>query len=142
MFSEEHIYGISEAYTVTIPYSEKAKVELFYSEKTSRYLYYKADMRKMDMLNGNNIGFDNIFVLFADATTYEKAHGSELVMDTMSGGVGYYATMGTYSEIRWGVNELGNLEFYSLSGEKLIVNTGKSYISFFKSSLSSSVKLQ
>ena len=90
----------------------------------------------------NNIGFDNVYVLFADATTYEKAHGSELVMDTVSGGVGYYVTMGTYSEIRWSVNELGNLEFYSLNGDKLIANTGTSYVAYFKSSQSSSVKIQ
>ena len=63
-------------------------------------------------------------------------------MDTVNGGVGYYVTMGTYSEIRWNVNELGNLEFYSLNGDKLIANTGTSYVAYFKSSQSSSVKIQ
>lgn len=141
IFSEEPTLGIANAYSVTIPYSEKSKVELLYSEKTGRYLYYKAGMRKMDMLSGNNVGFDNAYILFADATTYEKSHGSELVMDTVSGGTGYYITKGTYFEIRWGINEIGELTFYSLSGEKLIANTGTSYIAYYKSSQASGIKI-
>jgi len=140
--SEEQISGISTAYSISIPYSDKSKVELLYSEKTGRYLYYKAGMRKMDMLTGNNVGFDNVYVLFADSTTYEKAHGSELVIETLSGGSGYYATNGSSVEIHWGINELGELCFYSLSGEKLIVNTGTAYVAFYKSSLSTNVKIK
>ena len=80
-------------------------------------------------------------MLFADATTYEKASGTELVMDVMSGGRGYYATKGTLTEFTWALDELGELNFYSLSGERLTVNTGNSYVAFYKASEASSVKI-
>lgn len=141
IFTESEIVkGTREASSIIIPYSESAGTELYYSEKTGRYLYYKSGNRKVDMLSGKNITYDNVFILFANATTYEKADGSELVMDTYSGGKGYYATKGTLSEITWSVNENGELCFYSLSGEKLVTNTGNSYIAYYKASCSSKVK--
>lgn len=136
-----NVVGIGEAATVTLPYSEEGRVDLYYSEKTGRYLYYKAGARKMDMLTGKNVGFDNVFILFADTTTYEKAHGSELVIDIMGGGSGYYVSGGTYLELRWGINEIGELAFYSLNGEKLAVNPGTSYVAYYKSSQAASVKI-
>jgi hypothetical protein len=139
--SDGIITGVSEATTVTLPYSDKSATSLYYSEKTGKYLFYKGGNRKVDMLSGKNVSFDNVFVLFADATTYEKSSGTELVMDVMSGGKGYYVTKGTLTEFTWGLNELGELNFYSLSGERLTVNTGNSYIGFYKSSESTKVKI-
>ena len=139
--SDGIITGVSEATTVKIPYSDKSDTTLYYSEKSGKYLLYKGGNRKVDMLSGTNVSFDNVFVLFADATTYEKASGTELVMDVMNGGRGYYVTKGTLTEFTWGLNELGEMCFYSLSGERLTVNTGNSYISFYKASDASSVKI-
>ena len=93
------------------------------------------------MLSGKNVSFNNVFVLFSDATTYEKASGTELVMDVMSGGKGYYVTQGTLTEFKWALNELGELNFYSLSGERLTVNRGNSYFAFYKASESPKVKI-
>lgn len=139
--SDGIITGVSEATAVTLPYSDKSATSLYYSEKTGKYLLYKGGNRKVDMLSGKNVSFDNVFVLFADATTYEKSSGTELVMDVMSGGKGYYVTKGTLTEFTWGLNELGEFNFYSLSGERLTVNTGNSYIGFYKSSESAKVKI-
>lgn len=141
-FAQEGVItGVSSATTVVLPYSEKYESSFYYSEKSGKYLYYKGGNRKVDMLSGKNVSFDNVFVLFADATTYEKASGTELVMDVMSGGRGYYATKGTLTEFTWALNELGELNFYSLSGERLTVNTGNSYVAFYKASEASSVKI-
>ncbi len=140
LFSEMPILGNTSAKSVIIPYSQSSETALYYSEKSGEYLYCKSGSRKMDMLTGKNISYKNVFVLFANATTYEKANGSELVMDTLSGGNGYYFTNGTFTEIKWLVNANGALEFKSLSGEKLSINAGSSYISYYKASRSSSVK--
>ncbi len=135
------VLGNNDATTVIIPYSESSETELYYSEKTGKYLYYKSGNRKIDMLSGKNISFNNVFILFADTTTYDKSIGSELVVDTTSGGRGYYISAGKQTEITWSVNENAELKFFSLSGDVLEVNTGNSYISYYKASNSSAVKI-
>ena len=93
------------------------------------------------MLNGKNISYTNLFLLFADAVTYEKAEGTELIIDITSGGTGYYISKGMLTEFRWSTDKSGALHFSTLSGEKLSVNRGNSYMAFFKASNSSDVKL-
>lgn len=132
----ENIYGSTEASTVTIPYSQSQKTEFQYSETSKEYLYFKDGQRKIDMLNGKNISFSNLFILFCNATTYEKSEGTELVLDTTSGGRGYYISLGTKTEITWSVSSEGALEFRTLSGEELTVNRGTSYIGYYKASQS------
>ncbi len=140
VFTDTAVIGNTAAKTIIIPYSKESETELYYSEKTGQYLYCKSGSRKMDMLTGENISYKNVFVLFANATTYEKAIGSELVIDTLTGGKAYYFTNGTFTEIRWNVNENGELKFSTLGGEFLSVNPGNSYISYYKASAASSVK--
>ncbi len=140
-FSDTNIAGNVKASTLTLPYSENGKSEFYYSETSSQYLYYKSGKRKVDMLNGKNISFTNIFVLFANATTYEKADGTELVMDTTAGGTGYYISNGSLTEIKWSIDENGSLVFKSLNGQRLIVNKGNAYIGYFKASQASMVSV-
>ena len=88
----------------------------------------------MDMLTGKNLDFSNIFILFANATTYENSSGSQMVIDTTSGGKGYYVSNGKLMEFNWTVGKNGALEFKNLMGETLEINRGNSYISFYKAS--------
>lgn len=141
IFAEsDGVSGTAAATTVIIPFSPTNETELYYNEKSGKYIYYKSGNRKMDMLNGENTAFGNIFILFADATTYEKAEGTELVIDTLSGGKGYYASRGTITEFKWSTAKDGSLEFKTLSGERLTVNRSNAYIAFFKAASSSAVK--
>ena len=134
--------GNTSAKSVIIPYSLGNETQLYYSEQSGKYIYFKGGSRKVDLLSGDNISYTNIFVLFADATTYEKSDGTELVVDTSSGGYGYYVSGGYKTEIRWSINPSGNLEFKTLSGERLTVNRGNAYIGYFKASNANSVILQ
>ena len=133
--------GTGDASTVIIPFSAKNETELYYHEKSGQYLYYKSANRKMDMLTGENISFKNVFVIFADSTTYEKAEGNELVMDVLSGGKGYYISNGRYTEFTWSTDISGALSFFTLSGEKLKVNPGNNYFAYYKSSNTSMIKI-
>ena len=133
--------GTGDASTVIIPFSAKNETELYYHEKSGQYLYYKSANRKMDMLTGENISFKNVFIIFADSTTYEKAEGNELVMDVLSGGKGYYISNGRYAEFTWSTDISGALSFFTLSGEKLKVNPGNNYFAYYKSSNTSMIKI-
>ena len=45
------------------------------------------------------------------------------------------------TEIRWSVDDDGNLEFKTLSGERLTVNRGNSYIGYYKASNASKITI-
>ncbi len=135
----ESTLGYNVATAITIPYSSTNETRLYYNELSGQYLYYKSENRKMDMLTGKNISYTNVFVLFSNATTYENSSGSQMIIDTTSGGKGYYISQGKLSEFNWSVNENGELEFKNLMGEPLAVNRGNSYISFYKASNSSKI---
>ncbi len=139
VFSDTFVSGTTSATSVIIPYSESSETELYYSEKTGQYLYFKSGSRRVDMLNGQNIAYTNVFILFADSTTYEKSDGCELVIDTTAGGSGYYISGGEKTEISWSTDETGSLVFKTLDGNILKANKGNSYIGYFKASNSSAV---
>lgn len=135
------IKGHGKANTIELLYSENSKTKLVYNEETKNYSFYKGNTLKSDMLTGETVEFTNVFILFADTTTYDKSTGVETVTDTLSQGSGYYATRGGFVEIRWRTNERGEMIFENLDGETLTVNRGSSYIGYFKSSGYDSVKL-
>ena len=138
-FSDEKMSGVTDALKVAIPYSVDNITNLHYTELSEKYLYYKGDARRMDMLTGENVAFTNVFVLFSNATTYENSDGTELVMDTVSGGRGYYISMGGLTEFVWSTDKNGELVFTDLRGEVLKVNRGNAYIAYYKASLASNV---
>jgi hypothetical protein len=128
------VKGHSAATNVVIPYGDDSKSELIYDSDNDCYIMSKDGRYKIDMLTGKNATFKNVFVLFSDMITYELASGTETVVNTATCGTGYYVTCGTLIEIKWAVNQAGELNFYDLDGNQLIVNRGNSYISYYKSS--------
>ena len=139
VLSGETVIGTTRANTIILPYSDLSETEFYYSQDTKEYTLYKSGIKKNDMLTGKSASFTNVFILFANSTTYENADGKELVMDITSGGSGYYISNGYLTEFRWSVDENGSLIFKNLNGETLSVNKGNSYIGYFKSSSSSLV---
>lgn len=142
IFSEgEENHGIGGANRITVPYSDTNITSLVYNETTKKYTYHKNGEEKVDMLTGQSVSFTNVFVLFANSTTYESSSSRETVFDTSSGGKGYYISSGRQVEFTWSA-ESGELVFRSLSGEVLEVNPGNSYITYYKASSTSSIMVQ
>lgn len=139
LFSDNEFKGTASASTVILPYSESSESIFYYSDKSESYTLYKSGNKVTDKLTGDNLSYKNLFVLFANSTTYENADGKELVLDTYSGGHGYYASSGSMIEIRWSISEDGSLIFKTLNGDILSVTPGNSYVGFYKSSVSSEV---
>ena len=65
-----------------------------------------------------------------------------MVMDTIGCGSGFYFTRGGMCDIKWFVSEDGTMTFTTLDGIKLVVNRGKIYISFVKSSMIGNVSFE
>ena len=140
-FGKEPTPSGKSASTVLLPYSQTNETELYYNPDTQTYCYSKCGSRKIDTLNGKNITFGNVFLLFADATTYEKADGATTVLDTDGSGSGYYIHGGVLTEFTWKVAD-GKMVFIGSDGNRLKVFRGSTYISFFKSSIKKSVTVQ
>ena len=137
--TDDTVMGKTKARTVTIPYSVGMETKLIYNDNTGRYTLIKGNAECTDMLTGNAAEFDNAFVLFSDMITYELSLGTQTVVSTASGGTGYYITKGTLTEIRWSVDDAGELRFFGLDGKVLVVNRGTSYISYYKAADASAV---
>ena len=130
-----------KAEVISIAFSSSSDSLLSYSLDTGKYFFTKNGSVKKDLLNDKAINYDNVFVLYANATTYETEEHTQLIIDTYTSGTGIYATMGKYVQITWERDESGNLVFYNSSGEKLTVNRGSSYIAFVKASAKSTVQV-
>lgn len=138
-FSDDQaIKGKTSAKCITVPYANGEETVLLYASD-GKYSLSKGGRSKVDMLTGENASFTNVFVLFADMVTYEMSDGTETVVKSETDGTGYYLTGGTLTEIRWSVDSSNNLTFTDLSGNKITVNRGNSYIGYYKASESNSV---
>lgn len=133
-FGEESMSFDVRAETVILPFSDANQTEFVYSKEQNDYLFTKDGTAVTDLINGKTTSFNNLFILFSDSVTYETSEASELVMDTVNGGDGYYITNGTACKIKWSVDDLGNMILTDTDGAKLKINRGRSYFSFFKSS--------
>ncbi len=134
--------GTLNALNLTFNFSESSASELTYSSETKSYILSKNGSVIKDLLYDREITYKNVFALFSDSVTYESEKGSELVMDTTSGGKGYYIRDGLAQEITWKALENGGMLFTDENGEILTVGSGKTYIGFMKSSQLSDFKIQ
>ena len=130
------------AVSITVPYSDGNSTELMYSDSDKSYTLLKNGTVKTDLINDKACKYDNVFILFADSTTYETSEYTECVLNTASSGTGKYASMGKYVDITWSVDTDGNLTFFDKDSKKLTVNRGTSYISFTKSSTISKISIK
>ena len=135
------IKGDSIFNEITIPYSASSKTVLSYSHETATYFLEKNSSKMSDMATSSAVDFTNCFVLFADSVTYENQSSTQMVLSTMGHGTGYYFTKGTAKQITWSLSEDGRLVFLDDTSNELIVNKGKTFISFVKSSQISDITL-
>ena len=137
----EFILEGENATSISIVYSESNSTQLNYSISENCYIMSKNSMVKNDLLNDKPLKYDNVFILYANSTTYETESDTQMILDTYTKGSGVYASGGEFIDIAWERDASGNLIFTNTNGEKLTVNRGTSYIAFAKASSKSSVKI-
>ena len=131
----------STAKTVAISYRDGNTTELYYSAEDGKYQLYKNGSEVRDLISNKSVFYDNAFVLYATATTYEAECGAETVLDMTEGGRGIYCTEGKSVDIRWTIDQNGEIIFTDEGGEILTVNRGSSYVSFVKASIGDGVSV-
>lgn len=138
--SAEAVRGGIKAETALIQFDKGSTTELIYS-KNGKYKLQKNAVAITDKLSDTAAEYDNAFILFADSTTHETADSTEMILDTVGGGNGYYLNGGLAKKISWAATDEGELCFYSEDGTTLEIAPGTSYMAFAKSSYSSLTKL-
>ncbi len=142
LFTDEKLSGNAQSATsVILRYSDSNSTEFTYSETDKKYVFSKNGTVKKDLLNDKSPTFDNVFILYANSTTYENEDSTQMILDTRSGGKGVYITGGLSYEITWIADDAGNLVFLDENGEKLSINRGSSYICYAKSSNMDNTKI-
>lgn len=129
-----NVKGALSANNIVIPFSSENETEFTYSSESQAYTLSKNGKQLRDLLNDRKIEFTNVFILFADATTYETSKGTGMVLDTLNGGTGIYFTEGTQIPFTWSTDDDGVLTFSDENGHKLTVNRGRAYVGLMKSS--------
>lgn len=142
LFNDEEVVGGGNCNIITLPHSENLSTTLVFDKLAAKYKLTSLGKEQTDMLNGKCAYFTNAFILFANSTTYERADLVETVIDTTSGGGGYYASLGGLTEIRWECDTLGRITFKTLSGDNLYINRGNTYIGYFKASCAKDVNFE
>lgn len=140
--SEPVFYGDNNISKVVIKRSNNSASEYLYNAETGQYTITQNGSMISDAINGKIVTFENCFILFSDSVIYDNAQCSQMVMDTIGTGSGYYFTRGGVCEINWSSTEDGKIKFTLSDGNDLIINRGSIYLSFLRSSTKEKIVFQ
>ncbi|MCR5705112.1 MAG: DUF3048 domain-containing protein [Eubacterium sp.] len=111
-----------------------------YNKEKGQYYRFQYGGKHIDDLTNKQLHFSNIIIQFVDATLYPD--NKSLNMTLTGSGSGWYITAGRAEKITWKKNkDLGQTSYYDASGEKIILNQGKTYIGIVQNEYSDNVKI-
>lgn len=115
------------ATALTVTFSPDDSEQLTYQAESGLYLKTNADgSPTTDADNGQQVGFTNVFVLYASSGIKDDGYTREY---DMTGGTGLYLTGGAWESIQWSKEDAtGPLELTDADGQPLTVAPGKSFI--------------
>ncbi len=102
-----------------------------YDSEKETYLKFHSGTEHCDGKSGKQLEFKNVFVL---ETEMSIRNAKKLLDIDLSGGDGYYISMGRAEPITWSKESDDRpIKFFDKNGNELTVNAGKSYIGFIES---------
>ena len=116
---------------VTISFSGYNKTTLTWDEATGRYSKGEFGKPQLDLATGEPLQFTNALILLMSITSFD---GGILRQIDLSSGKGFYVSAGKAEPISWkkgGTND--PFYFTTVTGEQLVMNTGKTYIALSRS---------
>ena len=124
---------------VVIPFSSIQTTQFTYDCEKHVYLRKQNSTTHTDTGTGEALSYKNLLILVMESSTYNKVTGSELSLDTSSGGRGFFVTNGAQQDIVWSRDDNGSLSFTDVAGNPLSLNPGKTYIGMVDIRVSNSV---
>lgn len=122
---------------IILKYSAYQQIQLVYSSSENKYYRYQfGDKPHLDAENGEQLSFDNVFVLFANTKNIAGDTEGRLDVTTTGAGDGYYITGGKLTPIKWTrTSDTSVFYFTTDNGVPLFVNPGKTFISVVNANL-------
>lgn len=117
----------SPASKITTAFNSSRAPWFEYNAEEKQYYRFQYGDKQIDDQTGEQLHFQNVLILFAE--TYSP-DGYLMEVCNEDSGDGYYASNGQYIPIRWRY-ENGTVHYYLTSGEQLMMNPGKTWITFF-----------
>ena len=118
--------------SIKIEYGVGKEALFTYQRTTSQYLAQRNGAAYGVGANGDSLTFSNVLILFHNVNYYHTDTDSYFTLDTQAGGSGYCYTGGGVLRISWEYEEGQGLVLRTESGEKLMLNRGRTYISMMK----------
>ena len=115
--------------------------ELSYDDQSGTYVWLENGEAQRDLINGKTLTFTNCLILFADSITYDNQNGTQMVMNTIGTGSGYYLTCGSLTKVIYTSSPSGSMTLYYENGEQLTINRGEIYIRYLKSSMKNHITI-
>ena len=113
---------------ITIPFSYFQRSGFLYDEGTD--LYYKTNNGSphIDYINGKQLAFENVLIIFCRQTYYNDAYG-HIDLAYTGPGEGYYLTQGVSTPIFWHRYDRDSvMELKNTDDTPLIINRGRTFV--------------
>lgn len=136
--SVEDLEGGNSAKKITTAFNASRIPWFEYNEEDHQYYRFQFGEEQIDDQTGEQLHFQNVLILFA--TTY-SVDGYLMEVENEDSGNGYYASNGQYIPIKWKYEE-GTIHYYTTSGEHLMMNPGKTWITYFDAANESGVTFE
>lgn len=143
-FNEEDVTPDSDltANTVALGFSKSYSPYFEYDEATKLYKRFQFDEPHVDATTQEQLAFKNLIIQFVTETTMDSTGRQDMAF-TEATGEGYYISDGKAMKITWKKSEKDKfMSYYDESGNKLAVNTGKTYIALFPDDKTSNVTIK
>lgn len=125
--SDKNIFSSTSAQTISLTHSSYVTVKFVYNEELGTYSKYSFGLPHVDGLNGEQLNFENLLVLFTKQNVLDSE--GRLDIDTESGGEGYYFNDGKCVNITW-AKKGSAYAFFAEEGEVFLI-PGKTHITLF-----------
>ena len=118
--------GAALALKISLPYAHNSS-QLLYNPQTGMYDYYEFGLLHQDAGTGATMSFKNVIIQNCSIHQYDS--NGYLIYNCIGYDVAYYCTNGYMVPVLWTKgSEAGQTRYFDGSGQELIVNTGKTYI--------------
>ncbi|MBQ8147361.1 MAG: DUF3048 domain-containing protein [Lachnospiraceae bacterium] len=132
------IEGGSPANKITTAFSAYRAPWFEYNAEDKLYYRFQYGEAQIDDVTGEQLRYQNVLVLYAE--TY-SVDGYLMEVCNEGSGEGYYASNGQYIPITWKYAS-ETLHFYDANGNDLMMNPGKTWVTFFDTANKSGVTFE
>lgn len=136
--SVKDIEGGTTANKITTAFNTGRAPWFEYNAEEHQYYRFQYGDKQIDDQTGEQLHFQNVLVLFATTYSYD---GYLMEVRNEESGDGYYASNGKYIPIQWKY-EQGTVHYYTSDGERLVMNPGKTWITYFDADNKSGVTFE